>query len=461
MASKEVSYKKVRRKSNKLLIVGLILILVIGVVLVGVFEFSKEHFGRTTIQDVDCSWLSVEKAKERIEDNIGETEVTFTIGGKTYVATYEELGAEVSSEKLETLLESQNFFGQNDFTLENGVSVSKEKVKDFLSSISELKEESVVKPQNAYIKFDGNNFVIEKEVIGNQINYDKAYNIVVEAITGVDENVNIDLTPAMELPQILSTDTELISNCNELNNILSTVITIKLMDGSEYTLDKDVMRNWITYDETDFSFELEKGVTKFVEEISKDAKDVTTVQFKGTDVGYVTMPAFEERIPKVMEDETVEFIIDKLKNGESYTGKPIYDEDPVTENLTSYVEIDITRQQVFMYVNGKCIVDTLTVTGNIGAGYYTPTGVFYLNNKVYDTVLRGTNSDGSKYASPVLYWMPFYKGFGLHDANWRDKFGGEIYKHNGSHGCVNLPTNAAKTIYDNITYDMPIFIYKS
>ena len=280
MASKEVSYKKVRRKSNKLLIVGLILILVIGVVLVGVFEFSKEHFGRTTIQDVDCSWLSVEKAKERIEDNIGETEVTFTIGGKTYVATYEELGAEVSSEKLETLLENQNFFGQNDFTLENGVSVSKEKVKDFLSSISELKEESVVKPQNAYIKFDGNSFVIEKEVIGNQINYDKAYNIIAEAITGVDENINIDLTPAMELPQILSTDTELISNCNELNNILSTVITIKLMDGSEYTLDKDVMRNWITYDETDFSFELEKGVTKFVEEISKDAKDVTTVQFK-------------------------------------------------------------------------------------------------------------------------------------------------------------------------------------
>ena len=461
MASKEVSYKKVRRKSNKLLIVGLILILVIGVVLVGVFEFSKEHFGRTTIQDVDCSWLSVEKAKERIEDNIGETEVTFTIGGKTYVATYEDLGAEVSSEKLETLLESQNFFGQNDFTLENCVSVSKEKVKDFLSSISELKEESVVKPQNAYIKFDGNSFVIEKEVIGNQINYDKAYNIIAEAITGVDENINIDLTPAMELPQILSTDTELISNCNELNNMLSTVITIKLMDGSEYTLDKDVMRNWITYDETDFSFELEKGVTKFVEEISKDAKDVTTVQFKGTDVGYVTMPAFEERIPKVMEDETVEFIIDKLKNGESYTGKPIYDEDPVTEDLNSYVEIDITRQRVFMYVDGKCIVDTPTVTGNVGAGYYTPTGVFYLNNKVYDTVLRGTNSDGSKYASPVLYWMPFYKGFGLHDANWRDKFGGEIYKNNGSHGCVNLPTNDAKTIYDNITYDMPIFIYKS
>ena len=461
MASKDVSYKKVRKRSNKLLIIGLILILVIGVVLVGVYEFSRTHFGRTTIQGTDCSWLSVKDAKERLEDSIGTIQISFTLDGKSYTATYGDFGAEVSSEKLEQMLESQNFFGQNDFTLENGISISEEKVKDFLSNIPELQEENVVKPQNAYVKFDGNNFIIEKEVIGNQIDYDKACSIVAEAITGVYENLNIDLTSAMQLPQVLSTDKELTNECNGLNNMLSTVVTIKLMDGSTYTIDKDVMNEWITYDDRNFSFEIEEGVTKFVGEVSKSAEDVTTVQIEGTDVGHVTMPAFEERIPKVLEKEMVDFIVDKLKNGESYTGKPIYDEDPVTENLTSYIEIDITRQRVFMYIDGECIVDTPTVTGNIGAGYYTPTGAFYLNNKVYDTVLRGTNSDGSKYASPVLYWMPFYKGFGLHDANWRDEFGGDIYKHNGSHGCINLPTNAAKTIYENISYDMPIFIYQS
>lgn len=461
MASKEVSYKKVRKKSNKLLIIGLILILVVGVVLVGVYEFSQTHFGRTTIQGVDCSWISTEDAKERIEDSIGKTEVTFTIGGKTYTATYDELGVEVNSDKLGQLLESQNFFGQNEFSLENGVSTNEEKVIYFLSSIPEFQEENVVKPQNAYIRFDGNNFVIEKEVMGSQIDYDEAYKIVANAITGVKENQNINLTSTLKLPQVLSTDKEIMDRCDKLNRILSTVVTIRLMDGSTYTLDKEVMKEWIAYDERNFSFEVKKGVTKFVEELSEAAKDVTTVQIEGTNVGYVTMPAFEERIPKVVKDDTVNFIMSKLENGENYTGKPIYDEDPITENLTSYIEIDITRQQVFMYVNGKCIVDTPTVTGNIGAGYYTPTGVFYLNNKVYDTVLRGTNRDGSKYASPVLYWMPFYKGFGMHDANWRNEFGGEIYKHNGSHGCVNLPTNAAKTIYNNITYDMPIFIYKS
>lgn len=461
MANKDVSYNDMRKGGNKLLVLGLILVLVIGAVLVGVYEFSRTHFGRTTIQGVDCSWLSMENAKERLENSIGETEVTFTIDDKSYVATYEELGVEVSSEKLKQLLKSQNFFSKNEFSLENGVSVSKEKVIDFLSSIPELQEENVVNPQNAYVRFDGNNFVIEKEVIGNKIDYDKAYSIVEESITDVSENLNINLTSAMELPQVISTDEVLINECDRLNNILSTVITIKLMDGSAYTIDSDVMKTWVVQDEESFTFNMQKNVTRFVDEISKAAENVTTVQIEGTDVGYVTMPAFEERIPKVMKEETINFIMDKLESGESYTGKPIYDEDPVTENLTSYVEIDITRQRVFMYVDGKCIVDTPTVTGNIGAGYYTPTGVFYLNNKVYNTVLRGTNSDGSKYASPVLYWMPFYRGYGIHDANWRDKFGGEIYKHSGSHGCVNLPTNAAKTIYDNITYDMPIFIYQS
>ena len=50
----------------------------------------------------------------------------------------------------------------------------------------------------------------------------------------------------------------------------------------------------------------------------------------------------------------------------------------------------------------------------------------------------------------MKYWMPFNGGIGLHDASWRSKFGGEIYKNSGSHGCVNLPRSVAETIYNNI-----------
>ena len=56
--------------------------------------------------------------------------------------------------------------------------------------------------------------------------------------------------------------------------------------------------------------------------------------------------------------------------------------------------------------------------------------------------------------------MPFHDGQGLHDAWWRNAFGGTIYQTNGSHGCVNLPPAAAKTIYDNMEERMAVILYK-
>ena len=66
---------------------------------------------------------------------------------------------------------------------------------------------------------------------------------------------------------------------------------------------------------------------------------------------------------------------------------------------------------------------------------------------------------GEGYSSPVSYWIPFNKNVGLHDASWRSYFGGNIYKTNGSHGCVNLPTSVAKKIYKNVKKGEPVIVY--
>ena len=44
--------------------------------------------------------------------------------------------------------------------------------------------------------------------------------------------------------------------------------------------------------------------------------------------------------------------------------------------------------------------------------------------------------------------MPFNGGIGFHDASWRSKFGGTIYQYSGSHGCINLPVDKAKLLYE-------------
>lgn len=55
--------------------------------------------------------------------------------------------------------------------------------------------------------------------------------------------------------------------------------------------------------------------------------------------------------------------------------------------------------------------------------------------------------------------MPFYGNVGIHDATWRSSFGGNIYKTDGSHGCVNAPLYLAKTIYANIESGTPVICY--
>ena len=55
--------------------------------------------------------------------------------------------------------------------------------------------------------------------------------------------------------------------------------------------------------------------------------------------------------------------------------------------------------------------------------------------------------------------MPFNKNIGLHDAYWRSRFGGEEYKRNGSHGCVNLPPENAQKLYRYVEAGMPVICY--
>ena len=56
--------------------------------------------------------------------------------------------------------------------------------------------------------------------------------------------------------------------------------------------------------------------------------------------------------------------------------------------------------------------------------------------------------------------MPFNGNIGIHDASWRNSFGGNIYKSNGTHGCVNTPQYLAKTIYEEIESGVPIICYE-
>lgn len=116
-----------------------------------------------------------------------------------------------------------------------------------------------------------------------------------------------------------------------------------------------------------------------------------------------------------------------------------------------YVIIDISSQNLKVYVNDKLIVDTSIVTGKDSSPTYC--GLFSVREKK-------TNVRWKEFKVTVKYWMPFNRGEGMHDADWRDKFGGDIYHKKGSHGCVNIPPKVMQKIYKNIDVGVPVLVKK-
>lgn len=163
---------------------------------------------------------------------------------------------------------------------------------------------------------------------------------------------------------------------------------------------------------------------------------------------------------KMDVEETAEALIEQAQTGGRHYLEPVWDHKGVLftagEDIgDSYVEVDLTGQKVWLYKDGKQLLEADCVTGTYGTDRQTPGGVYSIYYMQSPAVLQGAG-----YASPVTYWMAFNGGIGLHDASWRyGSFGGDIYKTNGSHGCVNLPEDAAKQIYETVEIGYPVVCY--
>ena len=84
----------------------------------------------------------------------------------------------------------------------------------------------------------------------------------------------------------------------------------------------------------------------------------------------------------------------------------------------TYVEVDLTKQHLWMYKEGKLIVESDFVSGTMTPARVTPPGIFRLYYKKSPAVLRSTKP-GDSYETPVSFWMPFNGGIGFHDATCR------------------------------------------
>lgn len=333
-------------------------------------------------------------------------------------------------------------------------------VNDLDNEINNLNclKKDIIEPQNVDFKYSSGSYELIEEVQGNKILKDKLYEAIKLSILKGDLKLDIDEKRCYNNPKYTLNSDKTPETLRLLNKYVSANINYKFGSESEI-VDGDKINKWLIVDENLDVLIDKTGVMGYIKELSRKYDTVGMKRSFKTSTGKVIEVEGGLYGWKIDLAAETKALLKNIDLGETLEKEPIYAQKALFRGADeigdTYVEVNITRQYLWFYKNGKLITQGPVVTGNPNRGHSTVTGTYMLNYKQKDATLRGTN-----YASEVTYWMPFFGNMGIHDASWRHSFGGEIYKRNGTHGCINAPLYLAKTIFDNIEEGIPIISYK-
>ena len=457
-----------QKSSRKKIIIGIVIAAcALLVVYLGIsFYFMSHFYFGSEINGINVSGETVEEASQKISSQVGSYKLD--LEGRDNLdaqITASDIGLQYNSEnKIQELKDNQNPFAwifhiskSNNSEVTEMTSYDKTKLDECINDLPYFEAKNIVSPKSASLKYENGEFKVIDEVYGTKVNKKALYNAIIKAIADGQRTLNLDEAKCYEEPKYTTKSPKLEQSKQTLENYLKSNITYTIGDNT-VNLNKDTIGNWLGVNEDLDPVVSEVKVTDYVTNLAKTYNTYgKTRAFQTTDGGVVQVPGGDYGWAISIPNET-EALTQDIESGKTVKRDPKYSQTAVAygdnDIGNTYVEINMSKQHVWYYKNGQLIADGDTVTGNESKKWGTPEGTYRLKYKEKDATLKGEG-----YSSKVSYWMPFNGGIGLHDAPWRNTFGGEIYKTSGSHGCVNLPPSVAQKIFNSIDANTPVVCY--
>lgn len=371
---------------------------------------------------------------------------------------------------LEAILKEENDGGrvsgpgvEHRYTVDAELKYDEAALRALLENMAFVKNASPT--SDAYITpyEEGKAFSIVPEVQGTEIDMDKLMAAVKEALNSQTRLLKVENLDCYKTVQVTSDNADLNQMCANLNRYKDINITYVFGDQQEILPGLEAVK-WIDGVSGSAIQVNQQKVAEYVKYLA-DKYDTYGKPHTFTSTSGRQVSVNGDYGWQINQAEEAVALTRMVQNGTNQTREPAYSRTAASQTGndfgTTYVEVDMGLQHIYMYENGTLIAEAPIVTGNVSRGWTTPEGLYTLYYKERDRVLRGPKrADGTySYESPVSYWMPFNGGIGLHDANWRGKFGGEIYKNNGSHGCINIPPKTAAVIFEHAYKGIPILCF--
>ena len=451
-----------------ILLVVLLLLLTAGAYGYGVYYFSSHFLPGSMVNGFNCSYMASEDTEDLLNQRVG----AYVLAVETMKNGQEAISAQdvglsyVSTGIVKQLIKDQDRFTwflafnqDKNYDISESLSYNVELMGQAVDNLKCMQPENVVQPVDAQIQDTGDTFEIIPEVMGNALDRTKTEEVISAAMLRGKTSVNLEDESCYRKPSVYSTDEQLKANCEKMNQLVKVIITYDFADRTE-TVDRTLIKNWFGYDEDGNVILDENLVRQYVADLGLKydtmgqtrtflTYDNRQVEIKGGDYGW-----------GINKKKTVAQLKELVLQGTKETVEPVYLYSGVcrdTNDLGStYIEVSIAAQTMWLYKDGECIVSTPVVTGNVSAGHSTPSGgVWAIDARMTNYTLKGQD-----YNSEVSFWLPFNGDVGIHDASWRSTFGRDIYINSGSHGCINLPTGFAGSLYSQIYVNLPVVVYR-
>lgn len=477
--------KKVRNQTVIICatILGVFVVAVGGVYAVGRIYYNDKFLADTFINGTNVSGMTYEEACAATKANVIPQKLSFTtIDSKQVdISTADFDYKRNSSDEIRKLLDGVNhnawftgFAATSEYSYEEKSTYNAEKLEELIRNA----EWGSIETADASMELTDNGYVVNAEIQGSKITdmEQLIYTAETELSKGeFDITLNKD-TGCYTVPAIVSADYE--EQAAALNKVFDISITYDFDYTTETLTGKELIGVLDLDDSGEYSVDEDKCM-KYVEKLAKkyDTYD-TERKFKATLQGEITVPRSDDAKYGWWIDQqlTCEALVDMLEKGESvesvdpiYYSKGYYDFTGVESARSkdddigdTYIEIDLTDQHLWYYKKGKLEYECYIVSGQTtSAARTTLPGVYKLWNKQTNYRMKDRNADGEEWDTKCNYWNNVSLcGIGLHDSTWRGNyFGGEIYKWNGSHGCINMPYSGAEYIYNNVELGTPVVMY--
>ncbi|WP_083307309.1 L,D-transpeptidase [Olsenella sp. HMSC062G07] len=447
-----------------LLPLGIAVALLCGAYGVGCHHFSTHFVPGTTVDGMDASGLTQAELAQAVTSHAEHWTTTVSGDGIDLTLSAGDIGLSIDGPLRARRARQQadparwvlDLVSPNHIDTGVDASVSQEAVLAAAQAAADQVNATATAPVNAFVSYDEGQhaFTITSEVAGTQVDAAAVARAITEASLALSPSVTLGDGELVQAA-VRADDARLAAARDEANRIIG--VELPLTRGSEELarVTRDLSAAWVAIDDD------------YAVSVSQDA----IRDWAAGELGARAATSDEVHDYGLDADALAETLASQLDRGDGTAIElPLVvtatrpEESQGAHERGRHVDLNLSTQYARLYdSDGGVLWRSYFVSGNTSERRSTPTGRYAILAKRTNETLIGADEDKDgkpDYKSHVNYWMPFIGNtVGMHDAGWRRKFGGSIYQYNGSHGCVNLPSDAAQELYALVNVGDAVYVH--